>query len=179
MSKSLIYLFLGETKLASLSSLLGPRSGFCGPISMRTLCSSGDIRLVTVADFSLSEGSSCLTLATVGVIGMVRTGMLRVSAVTVLVSAFTLVEFEYLGDAVTQVTVAVHVSVTIFSSDFIRTPPIGLPGALGGPFTSPKRSVLPVRQAVIGTWIRFFLAVTREIVFSSLAALRLGSTGGL
>lgn len=127
-------LFLGEIKLASLSSLLGPSRGFCGPISIRTLCSSGDIRLVTVADFSLSEGISCLTLATVGVIGKVRTGMLLVSAVTVLVSAFTLA--EYLGDAVTQVTVAVHVSVTIFSSDFTRTP-TGLQGALGGPFTRP------------------------------------------
>ena len=179
MSKSLIYLFLGETKLASRSSLFESRCGFCGPISMRTLCSGfcGDIRLVTVADFNLSCGSSCLTLATVGVMGMVRTGMLRVSAVTVLVSAFTLV--ENLGDAVTQVVTAVHVSVTILSSLLMRTPTIGLLGALGGPFTSPKRSVLPVLHAVMGTCILLFLAVTFAIVFSSLAALRFGSTGGL
>lgn len=148
-SKSLIYRFLGETKLESLSSLFGPRRGFWGPISILTRWSCGDIMLVTVADFNLSEGSSCFTLATVGVIGKVRTGMLLVSAVTVLVSAFTLE--ENLGDAVTHVTEAVQVSVTILSSDFILLTLTGLPGALGGPFTSPNRSVLPVLQAVIGT----------------------------
>ena len=132
----------------SLSSLLEPRSGFCGPISILTLCISGDMRLVTVADLSRSIGESCFTLPTVGVIGIVLIGTLIVSALTVLVSALTLP--ENLGAEVTQVTVAVHVSVTIFSSDLTLTP-TGLPGALGGPLTRPKRSVRPVRQAVMGT----------------------------
>ena len=75
--------------MASRSSRLDPSSGFWGPISILTLCISGDIKLVTVADFKRSKGVSCLTLATVGVIGIVLTGTLFVSAVTVRVSAFT------------------------------------------------------------------------------------------
>ena len=146
-------------KFASLSSLLEPRRGFWGPISILTRCISGDMRLVTVADFSRSSGVSCLTRATVGVMGIVLTGTLRVSAVTVLVSAFTLPEKR--GAEVTEVTAAVQVSVTIFSSDLTLTP-TGLPGALGGPLTRPYRSVRPVRQAVMGTWILLLKAMIRE-----------------
>ena len=54
---------------------------------MTHLASSGDMMAV-VAVFS-PAGSSCFTLATVGVIGNVLTGTCRVSAVTTLVSAFT------------------------------------------------------------------------------------------
>ena len=159
-------------KFASLSSLLSIR-GFWGPISILTLCISGDIKLVTVADFKRSKGVSCLTLATVGVIGIVLTGTLFVSAVTVLVSAFTFPAKR--GAEVTQVTVAVHVSVTIFNSDFTLTP-TGLPGALGGPLTRLYRSCLPRSQGLIGTVIRL---LTFSIFFTNVSnriTRRCGST---
>ena len=159
-------------KFASLSSLLSIR-GFWGPISILTLCISGDIKLVTVADFKRSKGVSCLTLATVGVIGIVLTGTLFVSAVTVRVSAFTFPAKR--GAEVTQVTVAVHVSVTIFNSDLTLTP-TGLPGALGGPLTRLYRSCLPRSQGLIGTVIRL---LTFSIFFTNVSnrfTRRCGST---
>ncbi len=60
----------------------------------RYLAISGERREVTVLAFSLfsesrADDGSALTRATVGVMGSVRTGMLRVAAVTVRVSAFT------------------------------------------------------------------------------------------
>ena len=80
---------------------------------------------------------------------------------------------ECLGGEDIEVRVEVHVSVTIFNSDFIRIPgllgylgpgwagyplgtglprgPEGLPGLLGGFFTKFWRSVLPGRHALIGT----------------------------
>ena len=160
-------------KLASRSSRLDPSSGFWGPISILTLCISGDIKLVTVADFKRSKGVSCLTLATVGVMGIVLTGTLFVSAVTVLVSAFTFPAKR--GAEVTQVTVAVQVSVTIFNSDFTLTP-TGLPGALGGPLTRLYRSCLPRSQGLIGTVIRL---LTFSIFFTNVSnriTRRCGST---
>ena len=96
--------------------------------------------MAVVAVFS-PAGSSCFTLATVGVIGNVLTGTCRVSAVTTLVSAFTCSKcvragnffdnfvftlLEVLGEEVTLVTVAVQVSVTIFSSDLIFIPPVSI-----------------------------------------------------
>ena len=161
-------------KFESRSSRLEPSNGFWGPISILTRCISGDIRLVTVADFNRSKGVSCFTRATVGVIGIVLTGTLFVSAVTVLVSALTFPANR--GAEVTQVTVAVHVSVTIFSSDLTLTP-TGLPGALGGPLTSPYRSCLPFCQGWMGTWILPLRATILATVASSRITRRLGSTG--
>ena len=163
-------------KFASLSSLCPELSirGFWGPISILTLCISGDIKLVTVADFNLSNGVSCLTRATVGVIGIVLTGTLFVSAVTVLVSALTFPAKR--GAEVTQVTVAVQVSVTIFNSDFTLTP-TGLPGALGGPLTRPYRSCLPFCQGWIGTWILPLKATILATVASRRFLLRSWLTG--
>ena len=163
-------------KFESRSSRLEPSNGFWGPISILTRCISGDIRLVTVADFNRSNGVSCFTLATVGVIGIVLTGTLLVSAVTVLVSALTFPAKR--GAEVTQVTVAVQVSVTIFSSDFTRTP-TGLPGALGGPLTSPYRSCLPFCQGWMGTWILPLIATILATVASNRFTRRFGSTGRL
>jgi len=135
------------------------------------------MRPVTVADLRRSEGKvSCFTLATVGVIGIVLTGTVLVSAVTVLVSAFTL--DENLGDAETQVTDAVQVSVTIFNSDLTLKPTIfWLLGALGGgpPLTRLLRSVLPVFHAWMGTWILFFEVWILIITLFNLAALLSGS----
>ena len=70
---------------------------------------------------------------------------------------------EARGEEVTLVTVAVQVSVTIFSSDLILIPPVSIltlgcaGGRLGlaGPFTRSLRSVLPGFQAWIGTWTLF------------------------
>ena len=81
--------------------------------------------MAVVAVFS-PAGSSCFTLATVGVIGNVLTGTCRVSAVTTLVSAFTCSKcvragnffdnsvftlLEVLGEVVTLVTVGTKAAV--------------------------------------------------------------------
>ena len=86
-------------------------------------------------------GISCFTRATVGVMGSVLMGTCRVSAVTTRVSALTwrakqlrgeifreksLTLLVARGEEVTLVTVAVQVSVTIFSSDLIFIPPVSV-----------------------------------------------------
>lgn len=69
----------------------------------------------------LSPESSCLTLPMVGVMGRDFTGTGLVSAVTVRVSALTLLAI--LGELVTLVIVAVQVSVTSFNSDLTLIAP--------------------------------------------------------
>lgn len=127
---------------------------------MRTLAISGDRSEVTVDALSRLASVSVLTRATVGVMGSVRTGMFRVEAVTVRVSALTFC--ECLGEEVTtEVMGRTQVSVTIFSSDLILTGTpvaggggccLGLEGALPA-FTKSAKSVRPGRHADIGTWI--------------------------